>query len=195
MIMRESLEELNAGIKICKKCPLHKSRTNAVPGQGPENPQIFLLGEAPGKMEDLLGLPFVGRSGKYLDQMLKNIELLRTDIYITSSVKCRPPENRKPLPNELEICKRNWLDKQLEILNPKLVVLLGKTALKQITGRTENLLDCHGEVFKQQGRKYLITFHPASAMRFAKIEKPMKQDFRKLKLLAEELNDFSAKSR
>lgn len=195
MNMSQMLDDLNDGIRICRKCPLHKKRINAVPGEGPENPAIFFLGEAPGKIEDKLGKPFVGKSGKYLDEMLTSIGLSRMDIYITSSVKCRPPENRKPLPNELKICKKNWLDKQLLILNPKLIVMLGKIALKQLTGRNDNLLQCHGEIFERQGRKYFITFHPASAMRFPKIEKPMKQDFMKLRLLLKELNNLSAKRR
>jgi DNA polymerase len=195
MNMSKLLNELNEGIRICRKCPLHKSRTNAVPGEGPEKPLIFLLGEAPGKLEDELGRPFIGRSGKFLEHLLADIGISRNDVYITSSVKCRPPKNRKPMPNELEICKENWLDNQIKILNPKLIVLLGKTALKQLIGRNDNLLDCHGEIIDLQGRKYLITFHPASAMRFAKIEKPMKQDFKRLRLLAQELNYFSAKGR
>ncbi|MEN6386856.1 MAG: uracil-DNA glycosylase [Phycisphaerales bacterium] len=191
--MNKTLEKINKGIKQCTKCRLYKTRTNAVPGEGPENSVIFFLGESPGKTEDISGKPFTGRSGKYLDKLLSEIGISRSEIYITSSVKCRPPQNRKPLPDELEICKANWLVKQISILNPKLIVTLGKTALKQLTGREDNLLQCHGEISTEQGRKYLITFHPASAMRFAKIGNPMKQDFKKLQLFLKKINNLSAK--
>ncbi len=177
------LELLDEKIKICRKCPLHKSRTNAVPGQGAANAKIFLLGEAPGKMEDAKGKPFIGKSGKYLDGMLANIGLSRDDVYITSSVKCRPPKNRKPVLSELAICKANWLEKQLAIIKPKLVILLGKTALYQMTGRVDRLLNCHGEVFSKQGIDCFITFHPASAMRFDRIAEPMQEDLAKLKII------------
>lgn len=179
--MSKSLDDLNKGIKICTKCPLHKSRCNAVPGEGPSNARIFFLGEAPGRQEDKQGKPFIGKSGKYLDELLANNEIIRERVFITSSVKCRPPGNRKPTTDELKTCKKNWLDKQISIINPKLIVLLGKTAVFQISGRNDNLLLCHGEIFEQGGRKCLITFHPASAMRFPKIAKWMKMDFEKLR--------------
>jgi DNA polymerase len=181
--MNAALEKLNLGIKKCKKCPLCKSRLNAVPGEGPENPKIFFLGEAPGSNEDKTGKPFCGKSGKYLDELFADIGVSRQEVFITSSVKCRPPKNRKPIPIELKICKLNWLDKQLVIFKPKLIVTLGKTALFQLTGRTDNLMQVHGKMFTYNGSKCLITFHPASAMRFPKIDVLMKSDFQKLKLL------------
>jgi len=177
------LKSLEEGIKICRKCPLHRSRTNAVPGQGAANARIFLLGEAPGKMEDAEGMPFIGKSGRYLDAMLENIGLSRDEVYITSSVKCRPPKNRKPVPNELAICKASWLDKQLAIIKPKLVILLGRTALYQMTGRVNSLLNCHGEIFCEREIDCFITFHPASAMRFGRIAKAMQEDLAKLKTI------------
>ncbi|HAL45590.1 MAG: hypothetical protein A2Y12_13780 [Planctomycetes bacterium GWF2_42_9] len=185
--MNLTLDKLNFGIKNCKKCPLCKSRLNAVPGEGAVNPKIFFLGEAPGINEDRTGKPFVGKSGKYLDELFADIGILRNEVYITSSVKCRPPKNRRPLPNELKICRLNWLDKQLMIINPKLIVMLGKVALLQLTNRTDNLTQVHGEIFTYHSSQCLITFHPASAMRFPKIDILMKQDFQKLKLLLEKL--------
>jgi uracil-DNA glycosylase family 4 len=130
----KELHTIEDDIRKYHKCPLHKSRVNAVPGRGPCPAKLMLIGEAPGKEEDMRGLPFVGRSGAFLDKLLKTANLSREQIYITSSVKYRPPKNRIPHANELSVCKAAWLDRQISLIRPKLIVLLGKTAVKQVTG-------------------------------------------------------------
>lgn len=192
--VQKKLNKLNDGVRRCRKCPLCKSRENAVPGEGPVNAKIFFLGEAPGKEEDLCGRPFIGRSGKFFEDMLTSIGLLREDVFITSSVKCRPPKNRTPHKNELEICKKNWLNEQIFLLNPAIIVLLGKTALKQFLGREDSLMKLHGQIIQLDGTKCLVTFHPASAMRFPKIRKEMKLDFKKLKKLTRFFDSASLRS-
>jgi len=126
-------------IRKCTACPLWKSRTLAVPGEGIFNKQIsdkqiklFFIGEAPGEEENRQGLPFIGRSGKFLDEMLKIAGVERKDVFITGAVKCHPPKNRNPTAKELKICKELWLDNQINIIQPKLIVILGKVALKSL---------------------------------------------------------------
>ena len=133
---RQSLmHRLDEEIRVCVKCPLHASRTHAVPGEGPVPSEVFILGEGPGAREDHQGRPFVGPSGILLVQLLKTAGLTREDVYITSCVKCRPPNNRTPRTIELDTCQENWLNRQLDLVNPRIVVLLGKVAIGQILGR------------------------------------------------------------
>ena len=162
---------MNKGIRRCRKCPLHRNRAHAVPGEGPVRADVFFLGEAPGKEEDKKGLPFVGRSGKFLERLLDEIGMSRREAYITSSVKCRPPNNRTPLANELEICKNAWLDRQISLIAPKIVVTLGKAASYQVSGTKQNLDSIHGRTIRRNGRIYFATYHPAAAMRFPQIRK------------------------
>jgi len=150
----------------------------------------MLVGEAPGKQEDLQGLPFVGPSGKFLDSLLKSVKLSRKDIYITSSVKCRPPKNRTPRPDELRICKTNWLDRQISLIAPKIIVLLGKTAVKQVLSLDANLNRLHGQLISKDHLHCFITFHPAAAMRFPQIGAKTQKDFRKLKQLLNTQTDL-----
>lgn len=188
---REELGRLHNGTRRCRKCPLHRSRKRAVPGEGLPSATAMFIGEAPGKEEDEQGRPFVGRSGRFLDNLLESIGISRHQIYITSAVKCRPPENRTPHVDELRICKVNWLDRQISLVDPKVVVLMGNTALKQmaqaiprrILGQESNISRLHRQLFEHNGRSYFVTFHPAAAMRFPQIKRKMKSDFRILKNL------------
>src|SRR5215212_474604 len=123
---KEALEAIAAEIVVCTKCPLHKGRTNAVPGAGPFNADIMFIGEGPGQQEDKQGLPFVGPSGRLLEELLKTIGMDRKQVFITNVVKCRPPENRDPLPIEMETCTSNYLFRQIELINPKLIATLGR---------------------------------------------------------------------
>ena len=141
-----------------------------MPGEGPENAKVFFLGQAPGKMEDETGHPFVGRAGKFLTQLIEEIGLHRDEVFITSMVKHFPPGNRPPKSDEIMACKP-YLLRQLAIIKPKIVVLLGKTAE---TIKNEPIL---------KGKKVIVTVHPAAAMRFPKMAKKIKQDFQQLKLL------------
>jgi DNA polymerase len=130
----QALAELDGGIRRCVKCPLHQSRTHAVPGEGPPQAASMLVGEAPGEVEDRRGRPFVGPSGRFLTRLLEQNGLSRDDVFMTNSVKCRPPNNRFPHVKELETCKRHWLLRQIELIDPKLIVLLGRAPLRQLSG-------------------------------------------------------------
>ena len=152
-----------------------------MPGEGSVTSGIFFVGEAPGKNEDEQGRPFVGLSGKFLDKLIEKAGLSRSEIFVTGSVKCRPPQNRTPKNDELKICKKNWLSKQIEIIEPRLVVLLGKVALNQVLGEEDNLDKIHGQVRQLNSLKCLITFHPAAAMRFPKVRRKMGRDITKVR--------------
>ena len=179
------LQTLNQKIMKCKKCDLWKNRTKAVPGEGPKNAKIMFVGQAPGRNEDLQGKPFVGMAGKFLNKLLESIGLRRMDVFLTGSVKCFPPKNRKPTKGEMEACKPFLLE-QIKIVKPKLIVLLGDIALKILLGGGK-ISNIHGKPIKKSGMIYFPTFHPAAAMRFPKIRRKMKQDFEKLKLLIREV--------
>lgn len=177
------VNSLSRGICRCRKCRLHKSRKHAVPGEGSLTSGIFFVGEAPGKNEDETGRPFVGLSGEFFNRMLEKNDLSRSNIFVTGSVKCRPPNNRTPKDDELNICREHWLSKQIEIIDPAVIVLLGKIAMKQVLGEEDNLEKIHGQVWQFNGRKCLITFHPAAAMRFPAIRKKTSADMEKIKRL------------
>lgn len=178
-----SLEELSRGIRVCRKCPLHASRMLAVPGEGKPRARVMFIGEAPGEEEDRQGRPFVGRAGRFLDVLLEMIGLERPDVFIASSVKCHPPGNRVPRLTELETCKAAWLDRQLELVDPGIIVLMGSTPLRQVLGCNERLRDVHGVVRTHGGRSYLITYHPAVGIRFPDASAAIRHDFRRLKRL------------
>jgi uracil-DNA glycosylase family 4 len=180
---QEELERLHKGIRRCRRCPLYRNRTHAVPGEGPVQAGICFIGEAPGKEEDERGRPFVGRSGKFLERLFDKTGLARNHIYITSSVKCRPPNNRTPRSKELEICKNFWLNRQILLIDPRIVVLLGKVPLFQVLGNKQNLDELHGCTISYNGRIYFITYHPAAAMRFPQLRRKITHDFQTLKKL------------
>ena len=178
--MTNSLFSLAEEIRRCTQCPLWKNRTLAVPGEGSKDAKLMFIGEAPGAEEDHQGLPFIGRSGKFLDLILKENSIERKEIFITGAVKCRPQANRAPKKNELETCKELWLDQQIEILKPKIIVILGSSALWSLLKKKDlNLL--HGKIIEQNNQRYFVTYHPSAAMRFPKIKALMKKDFEKLK--------------
>jgi uracil-DNA glycosylase len=177
----QELDRLSFRIRRCRRCRLWHGRQHAVPGEGDPHARVMLIGEAPGATEDQLGRPFVGRSGRFLDQILDECALKREAVFITSSVKCRPPSNRPPRADELAMCRQAWLDRQIELVDPRLVVLLGKTPLRQLLGETTSLEGLHGQVRDMGGRRYLITYHPAAAMRFPKIRSLMLRDLRMLR--------------
>ncbi len=143
----------------------------------------MLVGEAPGEKEDDEGRPFIGRSGKFLSQILTELGLARDQMFITSAVKCRPPKNRTPRPDELDICRDRWLDSQIDAIQPRVIVLLGGTPVRQLLDETTKLNELHGRVIKKDGRTYLITYHPAAAMRFPRIAAAMRKDLKKVRRL------------
>lgn len=175
-----TLFSLAEDIRRCTACPLYKKTTLAVPGDGPKDVKIMVLGEAPGEEEDRRGLPFVGRSGKILDEMLKIAGLGRKQVFITNTVKHRPPQNRTPYAGEMKICKELWLDKQIEILKPELIVVLGAVALKILIKET-SVDKSHGKVIEHNHQKYFVTFHPSAALRYPSRKIKMEDDFRKLR--------------
>jgi DNA polymerase len=181
----ELLERLHDEIRECTACRLHHTRTHAVPGEGRPAVSIMFIGEAPGANEDREGRPFIGRAGRFLDELLAANGVDRRCVFITSSVKCRPPGNRTPKDDELETCRRLWLQRQIELVDPALIVMLGKTPLRQLFGEKKaNLADLHGQIRTKDGRRYFQTYHPAAGMRFAVARCAMQQDFRKLAELA-----------
>jgi DNA polymerase len=188
MSARKEMNRLDAQILACSLCRLAKGRINAVPGAGRiENVEIVLVGEAPGRNEDVEGKPFVGAGGKVLDELLDNAGLNRKEIYITNIVKCRPPDNRKPLEDEVEICTSSYLDRQLRILKPILVCTLGATALEYFTGKTK-MGEARGKLTKtKNGLALLPTYHPAALFRNPSYRLLLQEDLKKIPSLIQEL--------
>lgn len=174
------LSKIHRRIRRCKACPLHRSRRNAVPGEGDTHAAVVLVGEAPGRLEDEHSRPFVGQAGQFLRKLLAEQGLRRSRVFLTNSVKCRPPDNRKPTAKELATCRRLWLERQIRLVNPRMVVLLGKTPLRQVLGVKDSLENRHGQVRRLGGRRYQIHYHPAAGARFPKFGSAMRRDFRKL---------------
>ncbi len=166
----ETLEQLNKMICNCTKCVLHKGRNKFVFGSGNPNAKVMVIGEGPGAEEDKQGLPFVGRAGQLLTDILKAIKFSREEVYIGNIVKCRPPDNRTPLPAEMDTCLP-YLKKQIELIQPKLILCLGLTAAKGLLKKKDSLTSLRGQVFEYEGIKTMVTFHPAALLRNPKLEK------------------------
>jgi uracil-DNA glycosylase family 4 len=170
------LEDLAARIRVCTQCPLCESRTLAVPGEGKPNAAVMIIGEGPGSSEDKTGRPFVGNAGRYLDHVLEGTEFDRSDFFITNIVKCRPPSNRTPKANEIETCTSLYLNKQIEQINPRLVLLLGSVAVKKMLG-AKNVEQARGKIVERDGRKYLASYHPAVRFYREDLAQKIKVDF------------------
>lgn len=173
-----ALREIGAQIGACPKCDLSKTRTRAVPGEGNPNADIVFIGEGPGFYEDQQARPFVGPAGKFLDELLASIRLRRQDVYICNVVKCRPPNNRDPVPDEIAACKP-WLDQQLEIINPKVIVTLGRFSMSRyFPGQAISRI--HGQP-KRLGEVTVVPmYHPAAALHQGSLRHVIEQDFQKL---------------
>ncbi len=192
--MSKDFELLRKEISVCQKCQLSKYRTNAVFGEGKFNSKIMCIGEGPGKDEDIQGRPFVGRSGKLLDKILNDFGFLRTsNVFIGNIVKCRPPENRAPFPIERATCLP-YLLKQIEIINPKIIVLLGATALNGLIDSKLKITKVRGNWIKWNGRLVMPTFHPAALLRNPNLKKESFDDFNKIVEKYRELVDPNHKS-
>ncbi len=180
----DKLQETREQVIACTKCDLCKTRTNAVPGKGNQNAGIMFIGEAPGKTEDLQGEPFVGAAGKKLSSMLEKNGILRESVYITNVVKCRPPDNRVPTEAERTSC-REYLEKEMDLIKPKIICVLGNTASNSILGQGE-ITKNHGQTVKKDGRLYFLTFHPAAVIYNQELGSLLEQDIQKLgKILLE----------
>ncbi len=178
------LTDLAKEVSTCTRCILAKTRTKAVPGEGPEHAAIMFVGEGPGFHEDQQGRPFVGAAGNFLNELLQSIGLKREDVFITNVVKCRPPGNRDPLPEEIEAC-RQFLDRQIALIKPKVVVTLGRFSMARAFPN-EKISAIHGRPRKIDGIVYVPMFHPAAALHQPSLRKTVEEDFAKLpKILAE----------
>jgi len=171
------LPTLHDKICTCQLCPLSLGRKCAVPGSGPSPAHIMLVGEAPGREEDLKGLPFVGRSGKLLDMALLEAGLVKSEVFITSVVKCRPPENRKPKKEEINLC-HPYLQAQMDLVHPRIVCLMGNTATQAVLGM-QGVTNLRGQI--QQGR-FIITYHPAAVLRNRHLMEEFVSDLKKAKM-------------
>ncbi len=191
--MKENLEEI-LGISGCTDCELSNNRKNIVTGEGNTDSEILLIGEAPGKEEDKRKRPFVGKAGDLLNNFLEKIGLERDEIYITNVVKCRPPSNRDPKQKEMDACNK-YLKKQLEIIDPSLIISMGRIASMRMKRERISLKEIHGTLTNTDNeygnKKLFITYHPAACLYNKNLEKVLLDDFKKLKTYFETLSGFS----
>jgi uracil-DNA glycosylase len=177
LVSLNTLDEIAERIRTTHCCALCPHRTHAVPGEGNPNARLFLCGEGPGATEDAQGRPFVGQAGNLLNGILEAIEIPRESVYITNIVKCRPPQNRKPLPDEIAACMP-YLHRQLEIIRPKVILALGGTAGETLLGVRKSLGELRGKVHTYNGIPLIVTYHPAALLRNPNWKKPTWDDVR-----------------
>jgi len=170
-VMREVAEQ----VTVCQKCNLHLSRKKAVPGAGPDKVELMFIGEGPGFYENEQGLPFVGQAGKFLDDLLASASVTREDVFITNVVKCRPPGNRDPLPDELAACK-GYLERQIEALNPTVIVTLGRYSMAHFLPNAK-ISSSHGKATWVNGRLVVAMYHPAAALHQPSLKETVLSDF------------------
>jgi len=188
----ELIEKIADEVRVCVKCPLFKGRSNAVPGEGNIDASVMFVGEAPGYWEDVKGLPFVGAAGKVLDTLFEKIKLPREKVFITNVVKCRPPENRDPQPDEVKTCTSLYLNRQIALIQPKIIVTLGRHSTTYILSKAglktkaiEGITQLHGKVIKTQFLNLPVSvipmFHPAAVLHNPKYREALESDFELLK--------------
>jgi DNA polymerase len=190
-----ALTELCREIENCQDCELAKYRSKVVPGEGSEEADLLFIGEAPGRHEDQQGRPFVGSAGQFLDQLLASIDLRREEVYIANVIKCRPPQNRDPLPSEIQAC-RKWLDRQIELIHPKMIVTLGRYSLARYFPN-ESIGKIHGKARKSGDVIYYPMYHPAAALHQGSLRQIIEADMLRIpQLLArcEETAEAAAES-
>jgi uracil-DNA glycosylase len=175
----DDLKIVATEVRACKLCGLAPTRKNAVPGEGPANAEIMLIGEGPGFNEDQQGRPFVGASGDFLNQLLANAGFKRSDVFIANVVKCRPPGNRDPLPEEITACGA-YLDRQIALINPKVIITLGRFSMARWFPR-DKISAIHGRARHIDGRIVVPMFHPAAALHQPVLRDAIEDDFRRLK--------------
>lgn len=178
MDKNQALKDLVSEIIKCRRCPLYKTATQAVPGEGNPEAKIMFIGEGPGFYEDQLGRPFVGQAGKLLDKLLDSIKLDRKEIFIGNVVKHRPPENRDPQPSEIEACYP-WLDEQIKIINPEIIVTLGRFSLNKFIPNGK-ITQIHGHPSRIGDRIIMPMFHPAAGLRDGTVLHQLEEDFLKI---------------
>ncbi len=193
---KEQLDELNKKMLACSQCALRETCTQVVPGEGNANAEIMFIGEGPGKDEDKQGIPFVGAAGKFLNQMLEIINLKREDVYIGNVIKCRPPGNRDPLPEEVKACWP-WLEQQIKIITPKLIITLGKHSLERfIPG--QKISQVHGKALRRNIPGigtwiFYVLYHPAAALYQGSMREVLIADFKKIPKVLEEVKKSKSK--
>ncbi len=176
----DTLEAVATAVRDCLRCDLCKTRNHAVPGEGNPQTEVLFIGEAPGLNEDRSGRPFVGAAGQFLDELLASVQLKRSDCFITNVVKCRPPNNRDPEPTEIAACA-SYLDRQIALLNPKLIVTLGRFSMaKFFPGETISRI--HGKLRMINGRLVLPMYHPAAALHQNSLRATILEDFKQVPL-------------
>jgi uracil-DNA glycosylase family 4 len=189
----KTLEELDSMICTCVRCPLGYTRNKFVFGVGDPHADVVLIGEAPGAEEDAQGEPFVGRAGQLLNKILEAVGMRREEVYICNIIKCRPPENREPLPLEMETCVP-YLWKQLELIKPKIIFCLGRVAAQVLLKTNDGLNKLRGKVFDYQGSKVLITYHPAALLRNPGWKRPTWEDMQFFKKIYDEVRNAASGS-
>ena len=185
--MKKKLEKIKQQVIECTNCELSQTRTNSVPGKGNFKSDVIFVGEAPGKNEDIKGEPFIGIAGKKLSSALENAGISREQVYITNIVKCRPPKNRVPTPMERETCQ-NYLKKEIEIIEPKIICILGNTAFSSLLDGKE-ITKFRGKVVSKNNQLYFLTVHPAATIYNQKLISVLKKDMKKLFKVIKELKD------
>jgi DNA polymerase len=180
------LEELGRQVLQCRKCRLSESRTNGVPGEGVLDPKVMIIGEAPGAREDASGSPFVGKAGNYLDKWMAAIDLYRDrDLFIGNVIKCRPPENRDPLPDETALCIP-YLRRQIELIRPRAILTVGRISTHILTETQEGIGKLHGRMFRFMNIPLIPTYHPSGVLRNPQYRAPVWEDLKKLRALIED---------
>ncbi|MBI4758965.1 MAG: uracil-DNA glycosylase [Chloroflexi bacterium] len=179
----DELSQIADEIAACTACALSRSRTRTVPGEGPDNPSLLFVGEAPGWHEDQQGRPFVGPAGRFLEELLASISLKRDQVWIGNIVKCRPPDNRDPLPDEINACA-HFLERQIALLRPKVLVTLGRYSLARFFPG-ESISRAHGRPKKQQGIIYFAMYHPAAALHQPSLRRTIEEDMKRIPALLE----------
>jgi len=185
--MSQNLEKIRQQVIECKNCELYKTRTNSVPGKGNNYADVMFVGEAPGRNEDLKGEPFVGIAGKKLTLALEEAGISRDDVYITNTVKCRPPNNRVPSKTEKERCQ-GYIAKEIQIIKPKIICVLGNTAFGSILGGNE-ITKYRGKIARKEDQLYFITIHPAATIYNQELIEVLKEDMKKLFSVIRELKN------
>jgi len=174
----DTIDRIREEVIKCKLCNLCMNRTNAVPGEGNSKATLMFIGEAPGRNEDEKGRPFVGMAGKILDECLDNVGIVRARTYVTNIVKCRPPNNRVPKDDERRLCK-NYLEREISIVSPKIICILGRTAYHSMLGG-ESILGNRGKFIERDGRLFFLTIHPAAIIYNNKLRDTLEKDLRTL---------------
>ncbi len=181
-----SLEEIALLVKRCADCELSQGRNNAVPGEGSPQAELMFIGEGPGYHEDRLGRPFVGPAGQFLDNLLMSIGMKREDVFIANMVKCRPPQNRDPLPAEMSACSK-YLNRQIELINPKLIITLGRFSLSRFFPG-ESITRARGKLREREGRWIYPIMHPAAALHRQELRSTIVNDFKEIPRILEKLD-------